>query len=68
MKLIEENITQTIDEIYIIETLNLNGKTILELGCGAASMTKKIAENGFARDIIACEVDEVQYKKNLQKL
>ena len=66
MKLIEENITQTIDEIYIIETLNLNGKTILELGCGAAAMTKKIARNGFARDIIACEVDEIQYKKNLQ--
>lgn len=66
MKLVEENITQTIDEMYIIETLNLNGKTILELGCGAAAMTKKIAQNGFARDIIACEVDEIQYKKNLQ--
>ena len=65
MKLIEENITQTIDEIYIIETLNLNGKTILELGCGAATMTKKIAQNGFDRTIIACEVDETQYKKNL---
>ncbi len=66
MKLIEKNITQTIEEIYLLETLNLNNKTILELGCGAASMTKKIAENGFARKIIACEVDEIQHKKNLE--
>ena len=36
MKLIEENITQTLDEIYLIETLNLDNKTILELGCGSA--------------------------------
>lgn len=66
MKLLEENITQTIEEIYLIETLNLNNKKILELGCGAASMTKKIAENGFGREIIACEVDEIQHQKNLK--
>jgi len=65
MKLIEENIQQTIEEIYLVETLNLNGKTILELGCGAASMTKQIAINGFDRKIIACEVDEIQHEKNL---
>lgn len=66
MKLLEENISQTIDEMYLIETLNLNDKKILELGCGAASMTRKIASNGFRREIIACEVDEIQHKKNLQ--
>lgn len=66
MKLLEDNITQTIDEMYLIETLNLNDKKILELGCGAASMTKKIASNGFAREIVACEVDEIQHKKNLE--
>lgn len=65
MKLIEENITQTLDEIYLLETLNLNNKIILELGCGEASMTKKISQNGFDRKIIACEVDKVQHKKNL---
>jgi len=65
MKLIENNITQTLDEIYLVETINLNNKTILELGCGNASMTKQIAQNGFDRKIIACEVDEVQHKKNL---
>jgi len=66
MKLIEDNITQTLDEIYLVETLNLDNKTILELGCGSASMTKQIAQNGSNRKIIACEVDEVQHVKNLK--
>ena len=65
MKLIEDNITQTLDEIYLVETLNLDNKTILELGCGNASMTKQIAQNGSNRKVIACEVDVVQHKKNL---
>jgi len=66
MKLIEENITQTLEEIYLIETLNLDNKTILELGCGAAAMTKKIAANGTNRKVIASEVDEIQHQKNLK--
>lgn len=66
MKLIEDIITQTVDEHHLIETLNLNNKVILELGCGAASMTQKIALTGFDRSIIACEVDEIQHKQNLQ--
>lgn len=65
MKLIETNISETFDELYLIETLNLDNRTILELGCGIASMTKKIASNGINRKIIACEVDEVQHEKNL---
>lgn len=65
MKLIEDNITQTLDEIYLVETLNLDNKTILELGCGNASMTKQIAQNGLNRKVIACEVDVVQHEKNL---
>ncbi|WP_164968655.1 class I SAM-dependent methyltransferase [Arcobacter sp. F155] len=67
MKLLEENITQTINESYLIETLNLNNKKILELGCGNANMTKMIAQNGFDRQIIACEVDEIQHEKNLKE-
>lgn len=66
MKLVEKNITETIEEMYLLETLNLNNKTILELGCGAAAITKKVALNGFNRKIIACEVDEIQHKKNLE--
>ena len=65
MKLIEDNISQTLDEIYLVETLNLDNKTILELGCGNASMTKIIAQNGSNRKVIACEVDEIQHEKNL---
>ncbi|QKF81891.1 class I SAM-dependent methyltransferase [Halarcobacter ebronensis] len=66
MKLQEENIPLTIDEIFIVESLNLNFKTILELGCGTAAMTQKIATNGHTREVIACDVDEIQHKKNLE--
>ncbi|AXX92324.1 SAM-dependent methyltransferase [Malaciobacter molluscorum LMG 25693] len=65
MKLLETNITQTINEDYLIETLNLDNKTMLELGCGKAIMTRKIANNGINRKVIACEVDENQHKLNL---
>ena len=65
MKLIEENITQTLEEIYLIETLNLDNKTILELGCGSATMTKLLSQYGSNRVIIACEVDQLQHEKNL---
>lgn len=66
MKLIEENIIEIFDAHYLVETINLNNKTILELGCGNAAMTKKIAQTGFDRKIFACEVDEIQHKKNLE--
>jgi len=66
MKLIETVITETLNEHHLIETLNLNDKVILELGCGDASMTQKIALCGYDRNIIACEVDEKQHKKNLE--
>lgn len=67
MELIKTNIEETIEEIYLIETLNLDNKKILELGCGNASMTKKIAQNGTNRKIYACEIDEIQHKKNLMQ-
>lgn len=66
MKLINTNITQELNEDYLIETLNLNNKTILELGCGDALKTINIATTGFNRRIIACEVDKIQHQKNLQ--
>lgn len=65
MKLLNDNITQSLNEHYLVESFNLNNKTILELGCGAASMTKKIALTGNNRKIIACEIDEIQHQKNL---
>ena len=44
----------------------MDNKTILELGCGAAGMTKKLASSGSNRKIIATEVDKIQHEKNLQ--
>ena len=66
MQLIQENITQTLNEHYLVETFNLDNKVILELGCGNAAMTKKIAHTGVNRKIIACETDDVQHEKNLK--
>lgn len=66
MQLLQENITQTLDEHYLLETFNLDNKTILELGCGNATMTKKLATTGFNRKIIAAEIDEIQHQKNLE--
>lgn len=65
MQLLHENITQTFNELYLIETLNLNNKTILELGCGSANMTQKIAQEGQNRKVIAYEIDAIQHEKNL---
>jgi SAM-dependent methyltransferase len=41
------------------------GKTLVELGCGAAFTTRRLAERYPDTSIIAFEVDQVQHKKNL---
>lgn len=65
MKEFQEEIIQTFNEMYLVETLNLNNKTILDLGCGKAKITKELKLNGFDRIIYACENDIIQHKKNL---
>jgi SAM-dependent methyltransferase len=45
--------------------LDLDGKDILELGCGTAQLTRLIAETGTGRRITALEVDRIQHDKNL---
>ena len=65
MKLIEENIIRQCEEKEIIESLELNDKQILELGCGSAVFTRDIAKNGKNRNITAMEVDKIQHNKNL---
>ena len=52
-------------EIYN-NLLSLDGKHILELGCGSAEITRNIATSGANRKITALEVDEIAYEKNLQ--
>ena len=51
-------------EIYN-ELLDLDGRHILELGCGAAEFTRAIAEDGLNRRDTATEVDYRQHEKNL---
>ena len=65
MKELQNDITQIFNEMYLIETLNLNNKCILDLGCGNAKITKELKLNGFNRTIYACENDIVQHEKNL---
>lgn len=45
--------------------LRLDGARILELGCGRALLTRKIAEAGRDRHVLALEVDEAQHALNL---
>jgi ubiquinone/menaquinone biosynthesis C-methylase UbiE len=52
-------------EIYD-RLLSLDGKHILELGCGSAEITRNIASSGTGRSVTALEVDEIAHEKNLQ--
>ena len=46
--------------------LALDGKHILELGCGSADITRDIATTGEKRSVTALEVDEVAHNRNLR--
>ena len=50
-------------EIYE-DLLKLDGKHILELGCGSAEITRNIATTGTDRKVTALEVDEIAHAKN----
>jgi ubiquinone/menaquinone biosynthesis C-methylase UbiE len=65
MQLKSHNITRTGPESDIYErVLHLDGKRILDLGCGDGKKTLAIASNGKDRQILGLEVDIVQHKKN----
>jgi len=54
------------EELAVIdELLDLDGKEILELGCGDGQITRDIAAGGSDRRVLALEVDEVQHALNL---
>ena len=62
MKISEANITRNCPEHEIYnELLELDGKRILELGCGRAEITRAIASEGKGRSMVALEVDEIQH-------
>jgi ubiquinone/menaquinone biosynthesis C-methylase UbiE len=46
--------------------LPLQGARLLELGCGAAFTTRRLAESFPIAELIATEVDRAQHEKNLQ--
>ncbi len=50
----------------IAERLPVDGGRLLELGCGRAQTTRRIAEELPVREVIATEVDRVQHEKNLR--
>jgi len=56
---------KTHNEMELLEQiLSLDGMTILELGCGAAEITRGVATTGQGRTVIATEVDHIQHEKN----
>jgi len=67
MKIAAEQIDLNCPESEIYNRLlPLDGKHILELGCGNAEITRDIATSGADRKITALEVDEIAHGKNLQ--
>lgn len=55
-----------IQEFQILtELLPFDGARVLELGCGAAALTRQIAERTSVAHIVAAEVDRIQHEKNL---
>ena len=67
MKIADPDSSPVLDEFAVIfaELPLLNAK-VLELGCGKAEKTRKIASSGKVASIVAMEVDEIQHGKNLQ--
>jgi SAM-dependent methyltransferase len=66
MQLEHPQITRTCVEREIYEKLlALDGATILELGCGKADHTRRIAATYPTATIVATEVDRVQHEANL---
>jgi len=67
MKIAAEQIDINCHESEIYDRLLvLDGKHILELGCGSAEITRNIASSGANRKVTALEVDEIAHDKNLQ--
>ena len=69
MRLDQPDITRNCVESDIYESLvKLDGATILELGCGKADHTRRIASRRATASIIAAEVDSLQHAANIAAL
>ena len=66
MRLEQPEVTRTCVESDIYETLlGLDGATVLELGCGKADHTRRIASAHPTATIFASEVDPIQHAANV---
>lgn len=66
MKIDDEKSCREATELEIIrQFLPVSGARVLELGCGAARMTRQLARELGAGHIIATEVDRIQHEQNL---
>ncbi len=67
MRIHDESSYQTLSERDLIgQLVDPRGKRVLELGCGDAAMTRLLAEDLGAAEVVATEVDRIQHEKNLQ--
>lgn len=64
MQITQPSIDRVCNEEEIYEGLLLDGARVLELGCGNAGKTRRIAQGGKVASILALEVDEIQHAKN----
>lgn len=65
MQITTDTIDSVHDEAELIESLlGLDHQTLLELGCGSAALTRRLATGGSGRKIIATEVDEQAHSAN----
>ncbi len=66
MKLNNPHAYQSMTEAEVIaQHLDPKGKQLLELGCGRAWMTRRLAEDFAPASVVATEVDRIQHEKNL---
>lgn len=66
MQLLRDDIERVASDRDIYEALlPLDGKLIVELGCGAAANTRALAGAGRERRVLAYEVDPIQHALNL---
>lgn len=66
MQLNDPNAYRRCEEIDLIgDLIQVRGRRVLELGCGAAYMTRALATRFGAARITATEVDRIQHVRNL---
>ena len=67
MQLLKPGPLPVLSDLQLIaERLPVAGGRLLELGCGRALTTRRIAKELPVREVIATEVDQVQHEKNLR--